>query len=858
MVSDMKKSLLQQWLLVALCALLLVCGLVACSNENQPEEQPPEETPVEVLALADEASGAGIYTVVRPEQTDKRVTEAASSLRAKLLNYYGIETWDIVTDWEKDPNPDEIAARYEILVGLTNRPESEQVFAELGEDQYAIRVVNNKLVIVGVDDKRTTMAVKFFIDTYLCEDASSVIHKELNVLNTAVYTVQSTADGPIIVNTLYTTEDVVVADVYLSEEDYGIDPTGAVDASNIIQKALNDCHNKGGGTVYLPAGKYRITKNITVPAFVCLRGDWQDPDEGNEYGTIIIADVKSKASTSEGLFILSGSAGVHGVTVYYPGQSLDNPQPYPATFFIRENTSQGFMASTVANVTVINGYEGVRTQREPSHEQLTVENFKGTFLSVGLYLTNSSDVGTCTNISVRPNYWPEFAKAMGYTAPDATKLKAYTRANASGFEIGDLEWTEFIHITVSDCKYGIHIIDGERISFAGSFYDTVVMDCDVALQADDMDARWGMQISNSYLVGSVDAIVNNSDGVIKTAGTTAKGGLMGTVLVDDDNLTQYKVDTGISYKKPVAKLYTDTTIDKTGKTDVSAKLQALLDEAGKTGGVVYLPAGTYLLANPITVPSGVELRGCLPIANREQVGMSKGTMFHVTYGLGGGEDDQAAVTLSASSGVNGIRFQSWENRGSTRETAYMVRGMGKDVYLVYCSFLAAGRGVDFAGCDNHLIKKLTTFCYINDIRVGGDNGYIVGMLHNGNMVDRHGLPGVSYPVTAGYASENHVARVYNATIIVDGAENETIYNSFAYGVRHLIHQIDSKNTLAVNVGADNIGDNSPQLLLEGGSFVGVNILRYNGISCEYTSGTSVRLYARLGISERREETLIVK
>ena len=187
-----------------------------------------------------------------------------------------------------------------------------------------------------------------------------------------------------------------------------------------------------------------------------------------------------------------------------------------------------------------------------------------------------------------------------------------------------------------------------------------------------------------------------------------------------------------------------------------------------------------------------------------------------------------------------------------------VRGMGKDVYLVYCAFMAAGRGVDFFGCDNHLIKKLTSFCYINDIRVGGKNGYIVGMLHNGNMIARHGLPGVNYETTAGYESENHVARVYNATIIVDGAQNETIYNSFAYGVRHLIHQIDSKNTLAVNVGADNIGDNSPQLLLEGGSFVGVNILRYNGISCEYTSGTSVRLYARLGINERREETLIVK
>jgi hypothetical protein len=855
----MKKNLLQSWLLVLVCAALVVCCLAACSDEQQTpdgEEQDPIAD-VEALALFDETTGEGIYAVVRPEISERRLIDQAASLRTKLLNYFGAEKWEILTDWEKDPDPAEIATRYEILVGKTNRPESEQVYAALGEDQYAIRVVNQKLVIIGVDDHRTGMAVKYFMDTYLSEGAP-VIPKELDVLTTAVYTAQSTKDGPIIVNTQYTTEDVVIADIYLSEEDYNIDPTGEEDASNVIQSALNECQKNGGGVVYLPAGKYRITKNIVIPSFVCLRGDWQDPDTGNEYGTVIIADVKSGTSMDEGLFNISGASGVHGMTVYYPNQSVEDPKPYPPTFFVRATSSQGFMAYTVANVTVVNGYEGIRTHRQNGHEQLTVENFKGTFLSIGLYLTNSSDVGTCTNITVRPTYWPAFAKAMGYTAPDAAALSKYTRANATGFVIGDLEWTEFIHITVSDCKRGIHIIDGERISFAGSFYDTVVMDTDVALQADDMDVRWGMQISNSYLVGSENAIVNNSAAVIKAAGTTAKGGLIGTVLVDTDNLTQYKIDTGKTYNKPVEKLYMDKTMDKTGKTDISAKLQALLDEAGKTGGVVYLPGGIYLLEQPVTVPSGVELRGCLPITNRCQSGMSLGTIFHVTYGLGGSEDDVAAVTLSASSGINGVRLQSWENRGSTRETAYMVRGQGKDVYMVYCSFLAAGRGVDFAACDNHLIKKLTTFCYINDIRVGGDNGYIVGMLHNGNMVDRHGLPGVSYPVTAGYASENHVAREYNATIIVDDAKNQTIYNSFAYGVRNLIHSIDSENTLAVNIGADNIGDYSPQLLIEGGSFVGINIMRYNGVSCEYTDGAAVRLYSRLAIGERREETLIVK
>lgn len=45
-------------------------------------------------------------------------------------------------------------------------------------------------------------------------------------------------------------------------------------------------------------------------------------------------------------------------------------------------------------------------------------------------------------------------------------------------------------------------------------------------------------------------------------------------------------------------------------SDVGAALQAALDAARDAGGgVVYVPAGVYRLESPVTVPSGVELRG---------------------------------------------------------------------------------------------------------------------------------------------------------------------------------------------------------------------------------------------------------
>ena len=45
--------------------------------------------------------------------------------------------------------------------------------------------------------------------------------------------------------------------------------------------------------VYITSGKYKITKNITVPAGVTLCGDWKSPEEtpaGSE-GTVILAYV---------------------------------------------------------------------------------------------------------------------------------------------------------------------------------------------------------------------------------------------------------------------------------------------------------------------------------------------------------------------------------------------------------------------------------------------------------------------------------------------------------------------------------------------------------------------------------------
>ncbi|MBE6630084.1 MAG: MBL fold metallo-hydrolase [Ruminococcaceae bacterium] len=81
----------------------------------------------------------------------------------------------------------------EILVGLTNREESIAAYNSLQGRSFTIRVIGDKIVIVGSDELMTTMAVQYFIHTYLGGTASTLSLSE----NTTAYDVpvMSLANG---------------------------------------------------------------------------------------------------------------------------------------------------------------------------------------------------------------------------------------------------------------------------------------------------------------------------------------------------------------------------------------------------------------------------------------------------------------------------------------------------------------------------------------------------------------------------------------------------------------------------------------------------------------------------------------
>ncbi len=846
---------MKKYLLLLLLVTLLLAA--ACSNAQVENK--------DMFSLTDE-SGNCRYTVVSSDaNVNQDITEATARIRNRLIEVLGVDDVKIGTDREESSGSEKNEPKYEILVGSTNRKETEAVYADLTDYSYAIRVVGNKIVLLGDSDTATVMAVEKFITTYLSD--ISLLDETVNILETytpdpttIVLDDNSTGDtNPKMVTTKYPTDDIVIADIIPTEMGYAIDPTGRADSTSGIQKALDDCYANGGGTVFLPAGTYVVSDVIRIHPYVTLRGDWQDPDIGTEYGTIISVWTESSDENECGLFDLGGSGGVVGLTIYYPHQSLTEILPYPFAFYTN-GQGNNYMLSTVKNVTVINGYRGIGccVSETNAHEQMTIENFKGTFLYCGAEIYNQADVGTWQNVVISNKYWKAASENAGMCTVDEEALDAYTKKNAVGLKLGDLEWTEFESLNIEGYNIGIEIVKGKRIQFAGSMYDVSISNCTWAFSIHELDPRWGMLIAHSTIKGNIN---NLSDGLVKLCDVKMSGLLLGKVMKTEGDLSNYDVDYKAQYKKPAENFYL-ANLTKDNTEDISSDLQVILDEAGKTGGVVYLPAGVYRIEKPILVPAGVELRGSSSVATREQTGVSLGTVFMCYYGDDAEYDakvDEALITLNGDySGMNGIRIIYPENGAYDEDlnSTFTVRGKGVGVYVVNSMIAGSAYGVDFSNCDEHFIKKVVTCCYYNAFLLGGKDGILSGCLQNGTVLCRTKASDLENWISESKIFTDlfdPILRKKCEYIIVEGANNQLIYNTFCYGCSVFVTNNDSDNTLLVNIGSDNIG--SVQLVANSGSIVQINAMRWNGESY-VNNGASIELYNRLTINNTNEKTVI--
>ena len=156
-------------IILILLTLTLCLGLFACKKDNG-EGSESDGTVVEDLYFLE-------HNLVRPEKTSEKLLDDLSVLYDHLIllsgKSNGFSDDMLIGGAEPDPNAKEI------LVGHTNRPETEQVLSQLSGSEWAVAVVGNKVVIVGMTDSITPTAIQYFTNTYLGDGATGKLPGDL-------------------------------------------------------------------------------------------------------------------------------------------------------------------------------------------------------------------------------------------------------------------------------------------------------------------------------------------------------------------------------------------------------------------------------------------------------------------------------------------------------------------------------------------------------------------------------------------------------------------------------------------------------------------------------------------------------
>ena len=225
--------------------------------------------------------------------------------------------------------------------------------------------------------------------------------------------------------------------------------------------------------------------------------------------------------------------------------------------------------------------------------------------------------------------------------------------------------------------------------------------------------------------------------------------------------------------------------------DVSAKLQAELDavKAGG-GGTLYLPAGRYLVNNPIKVPSGVELRGTWDVQHHTQSG---GVGIFTTYAGGAaGEKGPSLIQLSEGAGIRGLTIAQLNlatdgySAEDPRKTPFLIQGQGPNVYIV--NVTAVGdKGIDLASYNSsgHYVDYFAGVLARAGIWVGGgaEGGFIRNMQLNPHYGARLPQGDQGYPrVALAHFLQSNCSALKFADI-----KNQTIFNNFVFGSFYGIH-----------------------------------------------------------------------
>ena len=178
-----------------------------------------------------------------------------------------------------------------------------------------------------------------------------------------------------------------------------------------------------------------------------------------------------------------------------------------------------------------------------------------------------------------------------------------------------------------------------------------------------------------------------------------------------------------------------------GQFDNTQIFQKALDEAEKSGGIVYVPAGWYKFEGNIKIPSGVELRGAFHVPCHT---MGGGSVLQ-PFGNKGDENAEAFIVMNKQSELRGILIHYPEQDSSKPyEYPWSVQAVGEKCRLTDVVFVNSWLGADFGthNCENFYISYISGAPIKCGVFAGNNpgGGWIENVQYNPHYWFRSKLP----------------------------------------------------------------------------------------------------------------------
>ncbi len=309
------------------------------------------------------------------------------------------------------------------------------------------------------------------------------------------------------------------------------------DATTAIKSAISAAQTNGGGTVFFPAGKYKVTDKITVPANIELRGAWDSPM--HKSGTVITVDY-GKGNADDCVFEIGENSGVHGFSVFCAEMSYQSTEAlqnsvYPWVFRIVGD------GGWVENITFVNSWNGIDVV---GSDKFMVKGIWGTCINQNVNVGGGSSNGVIEYVMCTYGTWWENT----LRDPVATEfLIPYSYEYNVGLTLGDVTNLAILSFSCFGIRTGLSVVDENGASAENIRIIRFVTDLpegynNVEAYAGNNIAIIGLSTGGGVIGSRFIKLYNSFNGKIRIYGQVVWSNGGGLVIYSDKDYANYTPD----------------------------------------------------------------------------------------------------------------------------------------------------------------------------------------------------------------------------------------------------------------------------------------------------------------------------